>query len=43
VNWLTTATGWQAPLVKILVDTQLFILSFFVQRFLIFNPKQHID
>lgn len=39
VNWLTAATGWHAPLVKILVDTQLFILSFFVQRFLIFNPK----
>jgi putative flippase GtrA len=39
VNWLTAATGWHAPLVKILVDTQLFVLSFFVQRFLIFNPK----
>ena len=40
VNWLTTVTGWPAPLVKILVDTQLFILSFFAQRYFIFNPKQ---
>jgi putative flippase GtrA len=39
VNWFTTTTGWKAPLVKILVDAQLFILSFFVQRFLIFKPK----
>ena len=43
VNWLTVATGWHAPLVKILVDTQLFVLSFFVQRFLIFNQKKHVD
>jgi glycosyltransferase involved in cell wall biosynthesis len=43
VNWLTAATEWHAPLVKILVDTQLFFLSFFVQRFLIFNPKQRAD
>ena len=39
VSWVTSATGWHAPLVKVLVDTQLFILSFFAQRFLIFNPK----
>jgi putative flippase GtrA len=39
VNWLTPATGWDAPAVKIIVDTQLFILSFFVQRFFIFKPK----
>jgi glycosyltransferase involved in cell wall biosynthesis len=39
VNWLTIATGWYAPFVKILVDAQLFLLSFFVQRFLIFHPK----
>lgn len=39
VNWLTIATGWQAPLVKILVDAQLFILSFFAQRYLVFQRK----
>lgn len=37
VNWLTNVTGWSAPLVKILVDVQLFFLSFFVQRFAIFK------
>jgi len=39
VNWCTTATGWNAPLVKVLVDTQLFILSFFVQRLFIFKSN----
>jgi putative flippase GtrA len=39
VNWLTLTTGWRAPLVKILVDTLLFTLSFFVQRLFIFKPK----
>jgi putative flippase GtrA len=39
VNWLTTATGWHVTLVKILVDVQLFVISFFAQRFLIFNAK----
>lgn len=39
VNWLTSATGWHVTLVKILVDVQLFIVSFFAQRFLVFNLK----
>jgi dolichol-phosphate mannosyltransferase len=43
VNWFVAITGWHAPLVKILVDTQLFFLSFFVQRYLIFNPRQRAD
>jgi putative flippase GtrA len=39
VNWLTLATGWHAPIVKVLIDTMLFLLTFIVQRFLIFKPK----
>jgi dolichol-phosphate mannosyltransferase len=39
VDWATRVTGWQAPLVKILVDAQLFVLSFFMQRLIIFRPR----
>ena len=37
VVWLTSITGWLPPLVKVLVDTNLFFLSFLIQRFIIFR------
>ena len=37
VVWLSSLTGWSPPLVKILIDTQLFIVSFLFQRFVIFR------
>lgn len=37
VNWLTPLTGWHATLVKIVVDIQLFIISFLVQRVVVFR------
>ncbi len=37
VDWLYQLLGWHAPLVKILVDSQLFILSFVMQRFVVFR------
>jgi dolichol-phosphate mannosyltransferase len=39
VNWLTKTTGWHAPFLKIIVDTLLFLVTFFAQRFFIFKPK----
>jgi len=41
VNWLATTTVLNAPLLKILVDTVLFILTFFIQHSFIFQPKNH--
>jgi dolichol-phosphate mannosyltransferase len=39
VAWLTSMTGWYAPWAKIVVDTHLFVISFLVQRFIIFRPQ----
>jgi putative flippase GtrA len=42
VDWLTLLTGWHALPIKIIVDTHLFIVSFLVQRFILFRHSESV-
>jgi len=38
VEYIASKADWSVPLVKVVVDAQLFVLSFLAQRLVIFNP-----